>query len=76
MSDPHIAKSQTGYIFSYDNITISWKFQKQTLVATFSNDTEVISLHEASKQSILLRSVTKHIQRGHGLSINNNLTIL
>ncbi|XP_058734187.1 secreted RxLR effector protein 161-like [Vicia villosa] len=50
LSDPHNAKSQTGYIFTYGNTAISWRSQKQTIVATSSNHAEVIPLHEASKE--------------------------
>jgi hypothetical protein len=49
LSDPHNAKSQTGYVFTHGGTTISWRSQKQTLVATSSNHAEVIALHEASK---------------------------
>ncbi|CAJ2636501.1 unnamed protein product [Trifolium pratense] len=67
LSDPHNAKSQTGYVFTYGDTTISWRSQKQTLVATSSNHAEVIALHEASKECRWLRSVTQHIQGTSGL---------
>ncbi|KAI3727783.1 hypothetical protein L6452_16403 [Arctium lappa] len=47
LSDPHKGRSQTGYVFTIGNTTISWKFTKQTLVATSSNHSEIIALHEA-----------------------------
>ena len=37
LSDPHKARSQTGYIFTYGNTAISWRSVKQTMVATSSN---------------------------------------
>ncbi|XP_058771701.1 secreted RxLR effector protein 161-like [Vicia villosa] len=76
LSDPHNAKSQTGYIFTYGNTAISWRSQKQTLVATSSNHAEVIALHEANKECRWLRLVTRHIQGASGLPIDNNPTIL
>ncbi|KAL5566503.1 hypothetical protein UlMin_029667 [Ulmus minor] len=48
LSDPHKAQSQTGYVFTCGGTAISWRSQKQTLVATSSNHVEVIALHETS----------------------------
>ncbi|CAJ2646900.1 unnamed protein product [Trifolium pratense] len=76
LSDPHNAKSQTGYVFTYGDTAISWRSQKQTLVATSSNHAEVIALHEASKECRWLRSVTQHIQGTSGLPTDKNPTIL
>ncbi|XP_058721460.1 secreted RxLR effector protein 161-like [Vicia villosa] len=61
LSDPHNAKPQIGYIFTYGNTAISRKLQKQTLIATSSNHAEVIALHEANKECRWLRSITRHI---------------
>ncbi|GKF17708.1 hypothetical protein Tco_0062626, partial [Tanacetum coccineum] len=41
LSDPHKARSQTGYVFLNGGTAISWRSQKQTLVATSSNHAEV-----------------------------------
>ena len=46
--DLHKGKSQTGYLFTRENIAISWRSVKQTLVATPSNHSEIIAIHEAS----------------------------
>ena len=35
--DPYKARSQTGYVFTYGGMTISWRSTKQTMVATSSN---------------------------------------
>ncbi|GKB16226.1 retrovirus-related pol polyprotein from transposon TNT 1-94 [Tanacetum coccineum] len=43
--DPHKARSQTGYMFLNGGTAISWRTQKQILVATSSNHAEVIALH-------------------------------
>jgi len=76
LSDPHNAKSQTRYVFTYGDTAISWRSQKQTLVATSSNHAEVIALHEASKECRWLRSVLRHIQGASGLKVDKNSTIL
>ena len=36
-SDPHKAKSQTRYVFNCNEIAISWRSFKQTMVVTSSN---------------------------------------
>ena len=61
-SDPHKARSQTGYVFCYNGTAISWRSTKQTLVATSTNHSEIISLYEAGKECVWLRSVISHIQ--------------
>ena len=76
LSDPHNAKSQTRYVFTYGGTAISWRSQKQTLVATSSNHAEVIALHEASKECRWLCLVLQHIQGAFGLTIYKNPTIL
>ena len=52
LSDPHKARSQIGYVFTYGGTAISWRSQKQTLIATSSNYAEVIALHEASRECV------------------------
>ena len=42
-SDPHKARSQTGYLFCYNGTAISWRSTKQSLVATSSNHSEIIA---------------------------------
>jgi hypothetical protein len=68
LSDPHKCRSQTGYVFTIGNTAISWKSTKQTLVATSSNHSEIIALHEAVRECIWLRSVITHIRGASGLS--------
>ena len=36
-SNSHKAQSQTGYVFTYGEMTISWRSVKQTMVVTSSN---------------------------------------
>jgi hypothetical protein len=75
--DPHKGRSQTGYLFTYDNTAISWRFVKQTISATSSNHSGIIAIHEASRECVWLRSVIQHIQEKCGLSsIKGSPTIL
>lgn len=76
LSDPHKARSQTGYIFTCSDTAISWRSVKQTLVATSSNHSEILALHESSRECVWLRSVIKHIREGCGLSLSNDPTII
>ncbi|KAM6548216.1 hypothetical protein CsatB_019892 [Cannabis sativa] len=46
LSDPHKARSQTGYLFTCGDTAISWRSTKQTLVATSSNHAEILAIHE------------------------------
>ena len=52
LSDPHKARSQTGYVFNYNGTAISWRSVKQAMVATSSNHSEIIAIHEASRECI------------------------
>ncbi|XP_074347054.1 secreted RxLR effector protein 161-like [Apium graveolens] len=54
MSDPHFGRSQTGYLFTYCDTSISWKSTKQTMAATSSNHAELLAIHEASRECIWL----------------------
>src|SRR6266498_5961217 len=50
LSDPHNARSHTGFVFLHSGTAISWKLSKQTLVATSTNHSEIIALYEASRE--------------------------
>ena len=63
--DPHKARSQTGYLFTCGGTTISWRFVKQTIMATLSNHVEILAIHEASRECVWLRSMTHHIFNKH-----------
>ena len=63
LSDPHNARSQTGFVFSHGGTAISWKSSKQTLVATSTNHSEIIALYEASRECVWLRRMVNYIQR-------------
>ncbi|CAM8943865.1 unnamed protein product [Rhodiola kirilowii] len=76
LSGPHKGRSQIGYVFTCGGTAISWRSQKQTLVATSSSHAEVIALHEASRECVWLRSMTKHIRTTSGLQpINDPITL-
>jgi hypothetical protein len=47
LSDPHKARSQSRYVFTYGGTIISWRSTKQTLTATSSNHAELIALYNA-----------------------------
>ena len=66
LSDPHKAKSQIGYVFINNGTAISWRSQKQTFVATSSNHSEIIALHEASRECVWIRLMTHHIEESCG----------
>uniref|UniRef100_A0A2N9IV50 Reverse transcriptase Ty1/copia-type domain-containing protein n=1 Tax=Fagus sylvatica TaxID=28930 RepID=A0A2N9IV50_FAGSY len=77
LSDPHKGRSQTGYLFTCGDTAISWRSVKQTISATSSNHSEIIAIHEASRECVWLRSVIQHIREKCGLSsIKDNPTIL
>ena len=70
--DPHKARSQTGYVYSCNGDAISWKSVKQTVIATSLNHSEILALHEASRECIWLRSMIQHIQESCGLPISKD----
>lgn len=74
MSDPHKARSHTGYVFTFGGTAISWRFRKQTLVATSSNYAEIIALREACRECVWLGSMNQHIQRASGIIIDKEPT--
>ena len=50
--DPHKGRSQIGYVFNCNGTAISWRFVKQRMVATSSNHSEILAIHEASCEYI------------------------
>ncbi|CAL8168949.1 unnamed protein product [Prunus armeniaca] len=66
--DQHKGRSQTRYVFICGGTAISWSSIKQTLVATSSNHSEILALHEASREYVWLRSVIHYIQSTCALS--------
>ena len=70
MSDPHNARSQTGYIFLCGGTAISWRYIKQTMVTTSSNHSKIIVLYEASRECVWLRPLVQHIRGSCGIATN------
>ena len=73
MSDPHNARSQTGYLFTCGDTAISWRSTKQSITATSSNHAEIFAIHEASQECFWLRSVIHHIRGSCGLSFSKEV---
>ena len=76
LSDPHNARSQTGFVFLHSGTAISWKSSKQTLVATSTNHSEIIALYEASRECVWLRRMINHIQQSCNIGYINEPTII
>ena len=76
LSDPHNARSQTGFVFLYGGTAISWNSTKQTLVATSTNHSEIIALFEASRECVWIRRVINHIQTSCGIGSLQSPTII
>ena len=75
LSDPHKARSQTRYVFTCGNTAISWRSTKQTLTATSSNHSEIVALHEVSRECVWLRLVVHHILNACGLPLITTIPI-
>ncbi|KAL6346241.1 hypothetical protein AAG906_033037 [Vitis piasezkii] len=65
LSDPHKGRSQTEYVFNYNGTAISWRSVKQTMVATSSNHSEILAIHEASRECIYNVPCIAQITRGY-----------
>ncbi|KAM3285158.1 hypothetical protein P3S67_023957 [Capsicum chacoense] len=76
LSDPHKARSQIGYVFICGGTAISWRYTKQSIVATSSNYAEIIVVHEASRECVWLRSMINLIREKCGVKYDNLHTIL
>ena len=76
LSDPHNARSQSGFVFLHGGTAISWKSSKQTLVATSTNHSEIISLFEAPCECVWLRRMINHIQQSCGMGSIKSPTII
>ncbi|KAM3337655.1 hypothetical protein P3S68_031980 [Capsicum galapagoense] len=76
LSDPHKARSQIGYVFICGGTVISWRYTKQSIVATSSNHAEIIAIHEANRECVWLRSIIHLIREKCGVKYDNLPTIL
>jgi hypothetical protein len=76
LSDPHNARSQTGFVYLQCGTAISWKSSKQPLVATSTNHSEIIALYEASRECVWLRRMINHILQSCGIGSIESPTII
>ena len=63
-------------MFLHGGTAISWKSSKQTLVATSTNHSEIISLFEATCECVWLRRMINHIQQSCGMGSIKSPTII
>ena len=61
LSNPHKTRFETRYLFTYRGIVVSWRSMKKIIVATSSNHAEIIAIHEANRECVWLRSMTRHV---------------
>jgi hypothetical protein len=63
LSDPHKARSQSGYVFMSAGAAISWKSTKQTIAATSTNQSEIIALYEACRECVWFRQFIEFVRK-------------
>ena len=49
---------------------------KQTIGATSSNHSEILAIHEASRECVWLRSMTQHVRADCGMAENKEPTVM
>ena len=77
LSDLHKDRSQTRYVFNCNGTATSLISVKQTMVATSSNHSKILTIHEVSRECIWLRYMIQHIRELCVLPfIKGGLTIL
>jgi hypothetical protein len=76
LSDSQNARSQTWFVFLHRGIVISWKSTKHTLIATFTNHSEIITLYKASCECAWLCRMIDHIQNLCGIGTIRLPTII
>ena len=54
-------KSLTGYLFTFNNCTVNWKAQLQSVVAFSTTEAEYIAVAEAIKEAIWLKGMLKEL---------------
>lgn len=70
----HKTYSRNGYILIiYNDTVISWRFNKKILVATSSNHSEIIALHEVDRECVWFMLDIEHIQNTYGLKSSVNI---
>jgi hypothetical protein len=76
LSDPHIGKSHTCFMFLREGTAILWKSYKQTLIGTSTNHSKIIALYEAACECAWLCRVINHIQVSCGIESIGSPTII
>jgi hypothetical protein len=76
LSDSQNGRTQTGFVFLHEETVISWKSAKQTLIATSTNHSEIITLYEASRECVWLCTVINHIETSCGIGALESPTII
>jgi hypothetical protein len=76
LSDPQNVRLQTGFVFLHGGTAISWKSAKQTLIATSTNHSEIITLSETSRECAWLHRVINHIETSCGICTLESPTII
>ena len=54
-------RSLTGYLFIFNNCTVNWKAQMQSVVALLTTEAEYIATAEAVKEAIWLKGILKQL---------------
>jgi len=58
-------RSFTGYVYLLGDAAMSWKSQKQRVVALSSTEAEYVSMTEAVKEGVYLRSILEELDLPH-----------
>ncbi|KAM3356381.1 hypothetical protein P3S68_023095 [Capsicum galapagoense] len=64
------------YVFICIGTAITWRYTKQSIVATSSNHAEILAIHEASREYVWLRSKIHLIREKCDVKYDNLSTIL
>ena len=75
-TDDVAGKSQTGYIFIRDGAPVSWKSIKQTVTATSTNHAELLAFHEASRETVWLRTMEEIITKQCRIPTTDKATVI
>ncbi len=60
-NDSQSSKSRSGYVFMLAGAAVSWRSQKQSLVATSSTEAEYYGIAECMKEAIYLRQLMEQL---------------
>ena len=60
-SDWATKHSTSGHVFVYQNAAISWGSKKQATIALSSTEAEIVSVSDAAKEAISLRSLYQEL---------------